>query len=85
MRFEQVRKLLDHTREFHRRLAEHYERLGGEVERQRTQMLLEYVAHMEHTLERSLEDYEAHGSRMVLDTWLDFADDERFMGRSTLR
>jgi len=78
MRFEQVRGLLEHTRALHRGLAEHYERLGGEVERERMRMLLEYMAHLEHTIEHALQHYEEDGPRLVLDTWLDCAAGEPF-------
>ncbi len=73
MRFEQVRSLLDHTRELHGRLAERYEALSAESERERLRMILDYAAHVERTIAHGLEHYEEGASRLVLDTWLDCA------------
>ena len=73
MRFEQVRSLLDRTRELHGRLAERYERLSEEAERERLRMILDYAAHVERTIAQGLEHYEEGASRLVLNTWLDCA------------
>ena len=73
MRFEQVRSLLDQTRELHGRLAERYERLSEEADRERLRMILDYAAHVERTIAQGLEHYEEGASRLVLDTWLDCA------------
>jgi hypothetical protein len=76
MRFEQVRDVLDHAREFHNRLSEFYQDLADHEEAARIKMLLEHIGTREKSLEQGLANFEESASKQVLDTWFQYAQDE---------
>ena len=58
MRFHTVKEILDWTRCFHDKLAEDYEQLAEEHERERVGMLLHYLAEHERALGEAIRHYE---------------------------
>ena len=76
MRFEQVRDILDHVREFHKRLDEFYQNIADHETSVRTKMLLEYLGRHEKSLAQGLADFEETASEKVLDTWFQNAQDK---------
>jgi rubrerythrin len=76
MRFEQVRDVLNHAREFHKRLSEFYRNLADHEETARIKMLLEHIGTHEKSLERGLANFEESASKQVLDTWFQYTQDE---------
>ncbi len=76
MRFVQVRDILDHTKEFHKRLSEIYQDLADHEEGVKIKLLLDYIVRHEQHLEKALADYEESASIQILDTWFQFSQDE---------
>ncbi|MCK5188869.1 MAG: hypothetical protein KAR12_02310, partial [Methylococcales bacterium] len=76
MRFEQVRDILDHAREFHKCLGEFYQNLVEYEEETRIKMLLEYLGRHEKFLEQGIANFEESASEQVLDTWFQFTQDK---------
>ncbi|RKZ45365.1 MAG: hypothetical protein DRQ58_10535 [Gammaproteobacteria bacterium] len=76
MRFEQVRDILDHAREFHKCLGEFYQNLVEYEEETRIKMLLEYLGRHEKFLEQGIANFEESASEKVLDTWFQFTQDK---------
>lgn len=74
--FEQTRDVLDHARSFHHQVAELYQRLEDRVEKERVQMLLDYLQRHEKHLEQSLADYEDEASKWILDAWFQYTLEE---------
>ncbi len=68
-----VRQLLDRAREYHRLLAEIYDRLEMVAEDTRVRMLLDYMRSHETKLEACIQEYEAMAEERVLSDWLKFA------------
>ena len=76
MRFEQVRDILGHAREFHKRLDEFYQNIAQHESAARIKMLLEYLGRHEKFLEQGLANFEENASEQVLDTWFQNAQDK---------
>ena len=76
MRYEQVRDILDHAREFHKRLEEFYQNLAQNEAVARIKMLLEYLSRHEKFLEQGIANFEESASEQVLDTWFQFTQDK---------
>ena len=79
MRFEQVRDILDHVREFHKRLDEFYQNLAQHESAARIKMLFEYLGSHEKNLEQGLANFEEGASEQVLDTWFQNAQDKEML------
>jgi hypothetical protein len=73
MRFHQVKELVAWAADYHRGLAEQYDRLAAGDVNDRVRMALEYLAEHERKMERELVEYRQDGSdhRAVLETWFD--------------
>ncbi len=74
--FERTRDVLDHARSFHHQVGELYQRLENRAEKERVQMLLDYLRRHERHLEESLADYEEDASKRILDTWFQYTLEE---------
>ena len=74
--FERTRDVLDHARSFHQQVSELYQRLEDRAEKERVQMLLDYLRRHEKHLEQSLSDYEKEASKRILDTWFQYTLEE---------
>ncbi len=72
MSFNQTRDILDHAREFHRRLIRFYDGLRGLTESEETARLLEELIARERQLEARLADYEERVSENTLDTFFKY-------------
>ncbi len=79
MRFEQVRDILDHAREFHKKLHEFYQQLANQEESARIKLLLEYLGGHESFLEQGIANFEESASEQILDTWFQFTQDEALL------
>ena len=51
MAFETTKDVLDHARDFHRQLSDHYAQLRDKAERERVKMLLDYLSRHEKHLD----------------------------------
>ncbi len=73
MRFHQVKELVAWAADYHRGLAEQYDRLAAGDVNDRVRMALEYLAEHERKMQTELTDYleEASDHRNVLETWFD--------------
>jgi rubrerythrin len=74
--FERTRDVLDHARAFHHQVSDLYQRLEDRVEKERVQMLLDYLRRHEKHLEQSLADYEEEASKRILETWFQYTLEE---------
>ena len=79
MRFEQTRDVLNHTRDFHGKLARFYHSLADETQQERIKLLLEYFSRHEQHLGDSLDRFEDETSTSVLNTWIDFSQDKALL------
>lgn len=72
MSFNQTRDILDHAREFHRRLIRFYMDLRPLPEDGTTLRLIDELIEHEKVLESQLSDYEEHVSDNTLDTFFKY-------------
>lgn len=72
MAFNQTKDVLDHVREFHRKLSAYYEELKNSAGNERAIDLLDYLSRHEKLLDDSLADYEEQVSSNVLDTYFKY-------------
>ncbi len=75
MSFNQTWEVLDHAREFHRRLILFYEDLLDVAAEEETCELIEDLIAHEQTLEARLKEYEENLSNNVLDTFFKYMVD----------
>ena len=76
MSFNQTRDILDHARDFHRRLARFYDDLLDRAPKEQTCKLLETLIEHEKMLNRRLKEYEEEVSDNILDTFFKYMPDE---------
>lgn len=79
MRFESARDALKHANEFHQQLVVFYKKLAKNEKIPRTQLLLDYMISEEKNLAESLVNYEKNTPSGVLDTWLQYANDQEIL------
>lgn len=72
MSFNQTRDLLDHARDFHRRLGRFYEELHENAPAGQTRKLLENLTEHEQGLGQRLKEYEEGVSGNILDTFFKY-------------
>lgn len=77
MSFNQTKDILDHARDFHRRLGKFYEELLDRTIDEQTRELIGNLMGHECVLERRLKEYEEDVSKNVLDTFFKYMVDER--------
>lgn len=73
MSFRQASDLLKAAGQFHRDLREYFEASRGDPQRERVRLLLDYLA----ARERDLEAEPAHAPRGALETYFQFADENK--------
>lgn len=76
MSSKQIRNILDHVRGFKHRLVNVYETLGRTEQDEKLQLLLRYLRGHEEQIEKTLDSYEQELPEGVLNTWVQFVDDE---------
>ena len=76
MRFEKVRDVLDHAREFHHQVSACYQRLARQAANKRVRLMLEYMSQHEQGLENGLAKFTADSPANLLDAWFKFTHDE---------
>lgn len=79
MRFESARDALKHAKDFHLQLSVFFESLAKQENAPKTQLLLEYMIQQEKILAESLDRYEKNTPPGVLDTWLQYANEENIL------
>jgi rubrerythrin len=79
MRFEKARDAVKHAKSFHIQLCQFYEFLNNLENTQKVKLLLDYMIQHEKDLAESLDNYEKNTSSGVLDTWLQYANDESIL------
>ncbi|HNR29435.1 MAG TPA: hypothetical protein PKI11_00970 [Candidatus Hydrogenedentes bacterium] len=70
MAAHQMIDLLRFTEQFHKDLADYYERLGHEMRREDVRQALDYMAHHERCLQLCFHDYEVAAPKPVTQAWL---------------
>lgn len=78
--YGQVRDILNVAVEFHRHLKEFYDQLAEQADRDRVQILLDYMSRHERDFERAMAEYDDRGSKELLDTWMQYTPDQRALG-----
>jgi len=76
MRFEKVRDVLEHAREFHHQVSACYQRLAQQAANKRVKLMLEYMSQHEKGLADGLAKFTADSTASLLDTWFQFTHDE---------
>ena len=79
MRFEQTHDILNHIRDFHSCLSSCYQHLEDETVRERTKLLLDYLINREKELASAVENFMEEADPELLDTWFQFADEDRLL------
>ncbi len=72
MAFERVRDILNHAKDFHRRLGEFYAQCGAGADREKVRILLNYMSRHEANLAECLAMYEREAAARILDTWFKY-------------
>ncbi len=75
MAFNQTKEILDHARDFHRRLSRFYTELKDLAPEEQTRYLLDTLIAHENVLEARLKEYEEEVSSSVLDTFFKYMVD----------
>lgn len=74
--YTKVRDVLEKAREFHQQLTEFYDRLSDRAERDRVEMLLDYMSRHEEGFEEAFDDYTDEGAEKLLETWMQYGPEE---------
>jgi len=72
MSYDPIRRIMNRSKKIHEGIRGFYERLSDQTEKQRVQMLLEYLKGHQKELEDTLEDLKSQASQDVLDAWLQY-------------
>jgi len=75
MAFDQTKDVLEHAREFHRKLGVFYEKLKDSGDEERTRALLDHMSRHEKHLDGCLAQYEEQVSDNVLDTYFKYGSE----------
>ena len=75
MAFDQTKDVLEHAREFHRKLGVFYEKLKDSAGEERTRALLDHMSRHEKHLDGCLAQYEEQVSDNVLDTYFKYGSE----------
>lgn len=70
--YEQINESISLAAEFHGRLGRLYERLAGEVEKERVAMLLDYLKRHKTRLQEGLKQYAAMGRQNQGERWMQY-------------
>ena len=69
MRIETTKDILEHSRKFHKIIAEYYRKLSESSDKERVKLLLNYLEERESKIEETLEELEVTISPNVLNSW----------------
>lgn len=75
--YGQVKDVLKAAIDFHRDLERFYHRLAEKADRQRVQMLLDYMSRHEKDFELVLAEMGSESHDKLLETWIQYAPDDR--------
>ena len=73
MAFERVTDIVEHAKQFHRKLGKLYEQLADAAAKEKVRILLNYMSRHEQQLVECLAGYEKDAAAKVLGTWFKFA------------
>lgn len=79
MRFERARDVLKHAKTFHLQLNDFYKLIEEQENTPKAQLLLEYIISQEASLAKHLDHFEKETPAGVLDTWLQYVNDEEIL------
>ncbi len=72
MAYQPVREILDHVRQFHRKLRGQIQAAADTIDDPRTDALLKSIRQGEKEIDLALAEYEKQGDSAVLDTWIQY-------------
>jgi hypothetical protein len=79
MRFENAREAVKHAQTFHKQLSALYQGLTKQEYPAKTNLLLKYMSDQERDLADLLMQFEQNTPTGVLDTWIQYADDQNIL------
>lgn len=79
MRFEKARDAIKHAKSFHVSLYQLYEFMATRENSQKVKLVLDYMIQHEKDLAETLNNYEKNTSTGVLDTWLQYTNDNNIL------
>ncbi len=69
-----AKDVIEQTKFFHRKLADFYDNLSDNVDKERVKILLDYMSRHHENLAAILDEYESGISERILDTWFMFVN-----------
>lgn len=73
--YKKVTDVLELVRRFHKQLADFYAGLSETSDKERVQMLLDYMSRHERNFEQAFAEYSNEVGRKLLDTWIQYIPD----------
>jgi len=73
--YKRVDDLLGMVHRFHKQLAVFYAQLSENSDRERVQMLLQYMSRHERNFAQAMAEYDKETADKLLDTWIQYAPD----------
>ncbi len=73
MSIETTKDVLDHSRKFHKIIADYYQKLSEKSEKERIKLLLNYLKDRESQIENTISDLETSLSKNILNSWFNFS------------
>ncbi len=80
---KQVSEILDQVREMHQRMSTCFRSIQQEASDPNLKILTDYMAEHEDKIDQCIQGYESDGQAAVLDTWLQFGNEEEIIHRIT--
>ncbi|MBW2186927.1 MAG: hypothetical protein JRG71_11200, partial [Deltaproteobacteria bacterium] len=77
MPYGQAKEIIDYARDFHCQVSDFYQQLSDKTQSSRVKLLLDYLIRHEIHLAKALEDFEQSVSSQALNTWYQYAQDQR--------
>ena len=76
MPYGQAKELLQHARNYHKQVAEFYQKLAEMSDKPRVVLMLDYLIRHEKHLERVLAEYETDTTRKAMEIWFQFSKED---------
>jgi hypothetical protein len=73
MRIETTKDILDHSRKFHKIIAEYYNKISEASDKERVKLLLNYLKERENQIEKTISELESSLSNGVLNSWFSYS------------
>ncbi len=78
---KQIREILDQIRDMHREMSCCFQSIQQESGDPQQQLLTKYMSEHEDRIEACISGYESEAEKSVLDTWLQFGNEEEIIKR----